>query len=277
VGQAMNHLETRKQDDLLTVVSISIVVFAMANILHEAVGHGGTCLLVGGKALVLSSMHFEGDAGDMLGWPNRLMAAGGTMVNLLAAGIGYVALARGTGRSSSWRYFWWLFWVVNLLQATGYFLFSGLLDVGDWSEVIHGWAYPGIWRAVMTLVGGGAYFGAVVLAFRKLAKWIEGDEEATIHRVSKLALVSYLTGGILYVIAGLLNPIGIAIVFLSAVAASFGGASGLVWGPQLLRGKRRETPVSSPISIDRSLVWIIAAIVVSLVFILLLGPGIHVG
>jgi hypothetical protein len=49
VGQYMNHLDTRKQDDLLTVVSISIVVFALANILHEAVGHGGTCFLVGAR------------------------------------------------------------------------------------------------------------------------------------------------------------------------------------------------------------------------------------
>ncbi len=92
----MNHFEIRRQDDLLTVGSISMVVFALANILHEAVGHDGACLLVGGKAHVLSSMHFEGDAGNPLGWKNRVMAAGGTIVNFLAAGVGYGALRHST-------------------------------------------------------------------------------------------------------------------------------------------------------------------------------------
>jgi hypothetical protein len=44
-----------------------------------------------------------------------------------------------------------------------------------------------------------------------------------------LTIVPYLTGGILYTVAGMLNPVGVILVGLSAAAASFGGTSGLAW------------------------------------------------
>ena len=31
----------------------------LGNVLHEGAGHGGACLLVGGKPLALSSVYFE--------------------------------------------------------------------------------------------------------------------------------------------------------------------------------------------------------------------------
>jgi hypothetical protein len=38
--------------DLATIIAISIVVFALLNLLHEAGGHGGACVLTGGRAEV---------------------------------------------------------------------------------------------------------------------------------------------------------------------------------------------------------------------------------
>ena len=45
--------------DLLTVTAIALVAYAASNVLHEAVGHGGACVALGGKPLALSSVHFE--------------------------------------------------------------------------------------------------------------------------------------------------------------------------------------------------------------------------
>lgn len=64
--------KTRGARDLGTIIAISIVAFAIANALHEGVGHGGACELTGGHARVLSSVHFECDQ------DNRFIAAGGT-------------------------------------------------------------------------------------------------------------------------------------------------------------------------------------------------------
>ena len=47
--------------DLPTLVAIPIVAYGLANLGHEGLGHGGACLLAGGRPMVLSSVHFECD------------------------------------------------------------------------------------------------------------------------------------------------------------------------------------------------------------------------
>jgi hypothetical protein len=64
--------------DALTAGAIGILAYMLGNVLHEGAGHGGACLLVGAKPLVLSSVHFE------CSLDSRLVMAGGTLVNLLA-------------------------------------------------------------------------------------------------------------------------------------------------------------------------------------------------
>jgi hypothetical protein len=60
---------------------------------------------------------------------------------------------------------------------------------------------------------------------------------------------------------------------ISAAAASFGGASGLLWLTEFLR--RREHSAAPGAALDRSSVWIVAGCLVSLIFVAILGPGIH--
>src|SRR5215831_5354957 len=110
----------RRARDVATIIAISIVAFALSNLLHEGAGHGGACVLTGGHAKVLSSVHFECDR------DSRLIAAGGTLVNFVAGFFSWLALrsvSHGRGRL---RYFLWLMMTINLLQAAGYFLFSGV-------------------------------------------------------------------------------------------------------------------------------------------------------
>jgi hypothetical protein len=51
--------DTVAAPDPFTVGSIGILAYMLGNVLQEGVGHGGVCLLVGAKPLVLSSVHFE--------------------------------------------------------------------------------------------------------------------------------------------------------------------------------------------------------------------------
>ena len=44
--------------DPLTVAAIALMVGVLADIIHEGLGHGGACLLVGGKPTLLTSMNF---------------------------------------------------------------------------------------------------------------------------------------------------------------------------------------------------------------------------
>ena len=55
--------------DRMTLVAIAIVAYALANVIHEGLGHGGTCVAVGGRLTALSAVHAECAAeGRRLGW-----------------------------------------------------------------------------------------------------------------------------------------------------------------------------------------------------------------
>jgi len=45
-----------------TVAAIGAVVYGLANLIHEGLGHGGACLVVGCVPQTLTSMSFQGDA-----------------------------------------------------------------------------------------------------------------------------------------------------------------------------------------------------------------------
>src|SRR5215470_9505002 len=258
------------KNDLLTVAAISIVVCALASVLHEGLGHGGACLLVGGKPQQISSMDFNSDTSGLPDWTNHVIAAGGTVVNLAAAAIALAAMRLTRSASPHLRYALWLFATVNLFLGTGYFLYSGVAGIGDWVAVIRGLNPAWLWRVVLAILGGVTYWLSVWLALIQLGPFIGSDPTDRLRRAYALTLIPYFTGAALSIGAGLLKPHGMLLVAISAAAASLGVA----WGPQLLHGDFIPPSAEGPIPSARSWPWIILAIVIAIPFVAVLGPGI---
>src|SRR5215510_13675446 len=145
------------RDDTLTICSISLLAAIIADILHEAVGHAGLAMLLGARSGVLSTVAWSST------FESRLVAAGGTLVNLAAGAIFYLLLRRAKHLSASMRYFLLLCMAFNLLDGTGYFFFSGVTNFGDWAQVIANSHPHWLWRTTLVVVGIAAYYGAVVL------------------------------------------------------------------------------------------------------------------
>lgn len=261
--------------DRPTLVAIAVVAYALANVVHEGVGHGGACVLAGGRPLVLSAVHFEGVPGLLDAAGQKWMAAGGTLANLAVGAVALAALRAGRG-PSAWRYFLWLLMTVNLLQAAGYWMFSGIGNVGDWAFLIGGLSPRWVFRAALALAGLGAYWAAVVFSLRELGPFV-GDRTGRFRRALPLTVIPYLAGGCLYLAAGVANPVGWLLVAISAVAASFGGTAGLAWMAQLLRGRGALVPTASDTALElpRSVPWLVAGAVALLVFVAVLGPGVR--
>jgi len=254
--------------DLWTVAAIAIVVTAISTFIHEALGHGGMCLESGGQPLALSTVHFDCSADA------RLVAAGGTLANLLFGAV-FWAGARAVKQSATWRYFFWLLMTFNLLEAGGYFLFSGIGNFGDWAVVVAGWQPAWAWRVGLVALGTVTYFFLVVpLSLRELRPFLGTDSKIRVRRARQLTLVPYLAGGILSCAAGTLNPVGPLLILVSAAAASFGGHSALAWMWNLLHGQRIPSSKLQMPEIERSWGWMIAAVVLGTVFIAGLGPGV---
>ncbi|HEY1678688.1 MAG TPA: hypothetical protein VGG04_13320 [Candidatus Sulfotelmatobacter sp.] len=255
--------------DVWTVVAIAICATVITDFIHEGLGHGGMCIGTGARALVLSTVHFECSA------DTRLVAAGGTLANLIF-GVVFWRAARAVKQSAPWRFFFWLLMTLNLFDAGGYFLFSGIGNFGDWAAVVAGWQPPWAWRAGLVAMGMVTYFLLFVpLCLRELRPFLGKDAEIRVRRARRLTVVPYLTGGILSCVAGALNPVGPLLILVSAAAASFGGHSGLAWMWTLLRGPRIPSSELQMPEIERNRVWMIAAGVLAILFIAGLGPGVR--
>ena len=265
----------RVPSDVISVASLAVLAYAAANVLHEGLGHGGACLAVGGVPRLLTSVSFECDLAGASASGTRIVAAGGTVVNLLVGWMAGVAFGRVKDGVVA-RFFLWLLATVNLLQAFGYFLFSGVGRVGDWAAVMAPVEPAWAWRSGIAIAGFTLYYLTTKRAFLALGGFIGGPVSGRQPIAQRLALIAYFTGGGLYCVSGVLNPGGMLLLLFSAAAASFGGTSGLAWGSQLLRGLGGAGE-GEPVRIPRDLRLVAAAGLTVFVFVFLLGPGIGFG
>jgi len=268
---------TRPAIDLPTLMSVAAVVSLLSVVLHEAAGHGSSCLLLGGHARAWSAYYFDCDYAAMSVIGRRLVAAAGNTVNVLTALVAFTAL-RTTHRnmSDTTRVFWWLLMTENLMIWAGYFLFSGVSGIGDWGGSVDGVLQGlnvNLWRVVLAVGGTVLYVLSVLFCARQMAGLIGGDASSRERRTRALTFPAYLTGGVLAVLIGLLNPQGVVIVLTSAAAATLGGTSGLMWLPSVLpRSAQHIADASSALTVTRQWRWIVAAAVGTVTYAAVLGP-----
>jgi hypothetical protein len=267
--------ETRAGTDLPTVLSIAVVAYCLTNVIHEGLGHGGACLVAGGKPLELNAIFFRSEDAAMTAAGRRLLAAGGSIANLVFAIAAWVAL-RLHHRPGPLHYFFALMLALNLLMPFGYLLFSGLGGFGDWAVFIEDLGPPLLLRAVLAASGAFLYFVvAPRIVMPALNPYLGREPTGRAARARVFSLYPYLIGGSVYIIAGLFNPFGWKVVVLSAAAASFGGASLLAWYPGGADAAWRAAAPEEPADVPRSLPWIMGAAVAAAIFVGVLGPGLR--
>lgn len=267
IAVSSNNKNTLAHDDILTIVAISIVAGIVCNVLHEGVGHGFIALLTGAKSGVLTTVAWS-SAHD-----SRLVEAGGTLVNLAAGLIFWLVLRSSASLSLSTRYFLLVSLAFNLFTGTGYFFFSGMTDFGDWAAVIQGLHPHWAWRTLLAVGGAIAYFIAVLLIGAALARYV-GVPRARQKRLRRLTLVPYLSAIVLASAAAPLNPLGIQLMWQSALPATAGGQSGLLWLQYYI--PKRVQPVREAEGLSRSYWWIIAGAILAVADVAILGPGVTI-
>jgi len=99
-----------------------------------------------------------------------------------------------------------------------------------------------------------------------------GVPRAEQRRLRRLTFIPYFSAALLLAAGGLLNPIGIQLVWQSALPGAAGAHSGLLWLQYYV--PRKTVPERGSERIGRNYVWIIVAVILSLVFIFVLGRGI---
>ena len=265
------------RDDAATLCAISVVAAALANVLHEGVGHAAVALATGTQSGVLSTVAWSS------GVDSRLVAAGGTLVNLAAGLVFWWALRRAASTSGAsgarrpasveMRVFLWLSMAFNLFTGTGYFFFSGVTNFGDWAAVIVGLGAYWAWRTGLVLVGAASYYGAILALGAGLVRYVGvGLGGADGGRMRRMTLIPYLTAIVLLTVGGLPNPLGMKLVWESALPSTAGADCGLIWMKYYI--PKRTAPDVERELVRRSWGWVGVAAVVAGVFVLVLGRGI---
>jgi hypothetical protein len=261
------------KDDRLTLIAISALACILGDVLHEGLGHGVTAWLSGAHRLTVSTVALQSDI------DTRWISANGTLVNLFFAAVFYLLLRRPQRYRPAVRYFLVLAMTGNLFSGTGYFLFSGVSNFGDWADVIHGLHPYWAWRVALVVLGLVSYYGSMLLVAAELRAFAGPASHP--RRLRDLCWTPYFTDGVLAGLGGLLNPMGLFYVIASALPSTMGANAGLLSLPYILphiltRRMRNRSPIDpEPVAfIERSPYWIAIAAAAALGFVVVLGRGI---
>jgi hypothetical protein len=249
------------------VIAIAVVAYAACDMTHEVLGHGVACLMAGVRPLSLSTVALQTGISD------RWVAAAGSIANGIAGVVAFLWLRRRTVFDAL-TYFLWLFGATNLLNGTGYLMFSGLLGIGDWSVVVAGLEPQTLWRGALAIAGVVLYVAAIRWIAARAISFVRQGLLSR-HELQRLVFPAYVAGGLLFVAGSALNRIDPMLILTSGVSSGFAAMAGLVVVPGIVERRTQAfAPVTaSPLSFH--LGCVIAGAVVALLFVAILGPGVR--
>jgi hypothetical protein len=243
------------------MIAVAALACILQDVLHEGLGHGVTAWLSGAHKITMSTVALQSDI------DTRWIAANGTLVNLVAAGILWLLLLRPQRYRPVTLYVLVLALAGNLFTGTGYFFFSGVANFGDWRTVIEGLQPHWMWRVGLIVLGVASYYASMRIVMTKLRPFQGPDP----HSLRWVCWTPYFTAGVLAGLAALFSPLGLFYMIASALPSTLGANIGLLSLPGLMRrGQRNE----EGLIIARSVPWIVAGSIASLLFIFVLGRGI---
>jgi hypothetical protein len=236
--------------------------------------HALSCLVVGGDLQEYSALHVSCPTSEI--WQGKIVSATASIANILLGLACLAILRRRDWQKSEAQFFLWLLMLMNWLNGAGYWMFSGIANLGDWADVIAGWEPPVLWRIVMTIVGTGTYAFFVWLALKELGRMIGGNADEQIGRATKLGLIAYVSAGLVILLAGIFNPYGLgSLPVVAGLLAVLGGLSPLVWMMQWFRAKSFVKLPHQALAIQRQWSWVLAAGIVVFVYAFILGRTLY--
>lgn len=258
--------------DWLTVVGIAALAISFTVALHEGI-HAIACIAGGGN-LQGSALYASCDSSTEL--QAKAVAASGPVYNLLAGLLAWLAFRQARNRSSETQLFLWLFMLMNWFYGAGYFAFSGITNVGDWSVVIDGWRPAWLWRVLMTLIGVLLFIFFIQQGLKEFGKVVCADADEQCHCINRLCIMSYFTSFLVVLFAGFFCPYGLTSFPVTAGLFAVAGAlSPFLVMIRLFRTNRFARLAKEPLEIHRKWRWIVTSLVVVFVYVFILGQTMY--
>jgi hypothetical protein len=166
--------------------------------------------------------------------------------------------------------------MMNWFYGAGYFIFSGISNVGDWAVVINGWEPNWLWRVLMTIVGTLLFVFFVRQGLKEFGKIVGGNEDEQIRRANMLFILSYFTSFVVVLIAGFFCPYGLLSLPVTAGLFAVAGAlSPFLWMIRWFRTGHFAKPVNEPLEIHRRWQWIVTGTISAFAYVYILGQTLY--
>ena len=253
--------------DVATIAAAGALAYALVATVHEALGHGIACLAVGADASAVSSTELRCDG--VSGLSALIVTSSGCVANVLVglAAFGASRLARPSdGRS---LLLGWLVCGWNLFHAGSYLLAGALFGFGDWGQVARAVDPPIVGQIGVGLAGAAIVFLGQRVATDPLWQPLVGVGDERAVRWPKLTWPALVGGGAVSLLAGVLSPLRPEFALVTSVLAPLS----LLWLVRLPRWPTAEKPREA-VPIGRSAALLGMSLLVSVIFVLGLGPGI---
>jgi hypothetical protein len=259
--------------DWLTVAAIAAIAISFTVAFHEGV-HALTCLATGGKLLEYSALYESCASPTQL--QAKIVAGSAPTFNLIAGVLLWIILRNLKIKAPETQFFLWLLMLMNWCYGAGYFIFSGIANVGDWAVVINSWEPNWLWRVLMTMAGMLLFMVFVRLSLQEFGKMVGGNPNEQIQRANKLFILSYVTSFVVVLSAGFFCPYGILSLPVTAgVAAVLGALSPFLWMVRWFQTENFEKIIKEPLEIHRNWRWLTAAIIVVFSYVYILGRTLY--
>jgi hypothetical protein len=254
-----NALEAEQKSDSLTVAALGLLAMCLVTFAHEAAGHGGACLLLGGDIRLLTSSVFS------CGISSKWVDAGGPAMNLICGLVALSARKLFPLCFSRMRLFLIFVTALSFFWEGGYLMQAMYTQDGDlyWFAL----SLLGRMTTAERLFGGALGLGLYVVTVRFTSRaLLTIAPSATAQSIARTAWIAAVTGATL---AAALGPGwgDLRDAFLEIGLASL---------PLLFIPKKvHETSnVPSKAAIPRNRLLITTAVVVFAVFAVTLGRGV---
>lgn len=141
---------TNDRDDAATLAAIGVSISLAASVVHEALGHGVSCIAEHGHITLLTFLVFRCLDGAV--WTD----GGGPIAVLIAGAVSLILLQRLRPRQQLARLWLFNFGTMSLLWACGQALSEAFDGSDDWGHVAHDLSWPTWWHqalGIASLIG----------------------------------------------------------------------------------------------------------------------------
>ncbi|TXF75016.1 hypothetical protein [Chryseobacterium sp.] len=239
----------------LTLIFIGVLAYIFADIVHEAIGHGLTSLILGNRITLLSSVYFRSQ-------PHSFITdAFGPLLNLF---VGILLLIVLKKISFSEFYVKPLFIIAYLFQMFWFSwmcIYAAVTDSGDLAFYFPQEKSAYVWRAVLVLIGFSAYW----FSFQSTSKIIQSSAKL---KNRTFYIIPYWSAGVAALFAvSFYRPFSVENLYEALVFPVFSPMLFLGRKSELADWKRKEELYIGNITI------IISGVVIFTVFCLTMGVG----